>query len=281
MRFGSALLPDILDYGNPVAQHPLNEGLVSWWLQLPLNRGSSRLLDLTRRNHGTLTNGPTWQGARGRPGGWGAINQLAGNQYVLVSRTDLIFPSETDGTLAFWWRKVDTTGRTAVNAARVEEDFDASARVLVTTNYGGGFVIFDWGGWDEGSTRVSTSWSADTAWHHWCYTVGGGLGMRIYRDGVLVASNSATPFRTVDTRDFQIGNFIGSYGDLADHDDWRAYSLALSATEVAALYDESRAGYPRCLRRVRRAAWSAPAAPGGFQPAWAAGCNVLIQPGVF
>src|SRR5690349_4775681 len=54
--------PQLIDLGNPVADHPLNLGLVAWWLSLPNNSGGTRLFDITGHgNTGTLTAGPTWR----------------------------------------------------------------------------------------------------------------------------------------------------------------------------------------------------------------------------
>jgi hypothetical protein len=61
----------IIDTRNPIEwRHPLNRGLVSWWLPFGPWQGGGTLRDLARRNHGTLTNGPTW--AAGRDG-FGAV----------------------------------------------------------------------------------------------------------------------------------------------------------------------------------------------------------------
>jgi hypothetical protein len=60
--------------------HPLNRGLVADWTILPIPgwRGGLTLRDLVRGgrrpNDGTLTAGPTWGGAKGRPGGFGSLN---------------------------------------------------------------------------------------------------------------------------------------------------------------------------------------------------------------
>ena len=50
-----------IDLGNPVSDHPLNQGLASWWLPLSNNSGGSRLFDVKGRMTGTLTNVPVWQ----------------------------------------------------------------------------------------------------------------------------------------------------------------------------------------------------------------------------
>jgi hypothetical protein len=56
--------------------HPLNRGLVTWWLARPgLNYGGARWYDPIGLNHGTLANfgaGSGWSGTT-RPGGFGQL----------------------------------------------------------------------------------------------------------------------------------------------------------------------------------------------------------------
>jgi hypothetical protein len=55
--------------------HPLNDGLVTWWLTLPPTDGGLRWYDLLGLNHGTLANfgaGFGWRGTT-RPGGFGQL----------------------------------------------------------------------------------------------------------------------------------------------------------------------------------------------------------------
>ncbi len=83
--------------------HPLNTGLIGEWAIVPNSgwRGSLLLRDLVRGGHyphdGTLTNGPVWQGSRGRPGSYGSLSFDASNDFVdlgtgvLLSRNFSIF----------------------------------------------------------------------------------------------------------------------------------------------------------------------------------------------
>lgn len=48
-----------INWGSPVVPGGLNTGLVSWWLARPGISGNT-WYDLCGKNHGTLTNGPTW-----------------------------------------------------------------------------------------------------------------------------------------------------------------------------------------------------------------------------
>lgn len=258
-----------IDLGNPVADHPLNNGLVAWWLPLPNNQGGSRLFDLRGANPGTLVNGPTWAAD---PNGFGAVRCTGTTQRVVTAATSALFPSATTATVAVWHRKTDTTNRDSAGFG--SDSTVSSARCGAHLPFTDGNVYWDWGGTTAGSTRVSAAVTSDTRWHLWAFTVGGGLGMRIYRDGVLLASNAATPSRTAG------GNFVLNSGnssvspgpgDLAEFGAVWVYSRALSPGEVAALYDQGARGHPDTLRRWTRRAvlW----VPAGAIPSGSGTCS--------
>src|SRR3990167_9254519 len=72
-----------LYYGDLVNRScQLNSGLVSWLMAVPWYMSGPRFIDIFGKNHGTLTNGPTWQGAMGRPGGNGSLNFDGTDDYV-------------------------------------------------------------------------------------------------------------------------------------------------------------------------------------------------------
>lgn len=94
-------------YGDAVnRRHPLNRGIVGWWPGLPGMSGGPRLLDIDGRNHGTLTNGPTWV-----PGadGFGALSFDGSDDEVAFAAIPggERFPPNATGlytaALSFWW----------------------------------------------------------------------------------------------------------------------------------------------------------------------------------
>lgn len=246
--------------------HPLNQGLVSWWLALPSLPRGNRWHDLTRRNPGTLTNGPTWQGARGRPGGWGSLNLNGSTQYV--ETTAAVLPTAYPMSMSCWFR---TTNATAANRDSFFLGSTTTADQYCGFQIGADHkAVYTLHGslscWVTGGVALN-----DGAWHHLMGTSTDATTHSLYVDGKLV---SATVLGDGSSGTFPALNVASmgrlNYGGLGiqyfpgDVDDIRVYTRGLSA--AAALYAESLAGYPNALRRVRRAAWSVPAAPGGGVP---------------
>src|SRR5688500_4148301 len=87
--------------------HPLNRGLVGWWLPGFGGRTGQVLRDLSgNHTHGTLTNmaSDDWIPATGRPGGFGALNFDGSNDHVLNSSPSSLLNGMTGLTISFWWR---------------------------------------------------------------------------------------------------------------------------------------------------------------------------------
>src|SRR5262245_49045669 len=85
-------------------RHPLTRGLVSWRLALPNAVGyqTTNWRDLTKRIDGAFTGTPTWDGAEGRPGGYGCLRTTSANKILptAVNRWD----SLTGITSVGWFR---------------------------------------------------------------------------------------------------------------------------------------------------------------------------------
>lgn len=249
------MIGSYIDLGNPVADHPLNRTLTSWFLLLPPIAGGSRFFDLCRRFTGTLTGGPTWTASRNE---WSALACIAITHYVSAGSTDLMFPSQTDGSIVISNRKRDTTLRASSSFGTT---LASTKKINVHMPYSDGTVYFDWAGESSGSTRLSIAGlSFDTNQDHWVFTVGGGNGMKIYRKGVQVASNAATPSRTLDaTNVCDINRGLGASstpGDISDYLEVRTYASALQASDAWRLYEDWREGYKDTLRRFSRRVYS-------------------------
>lgn len=80
--------PDFIDLSNPIASHGLNDGLVSWWLAIPNQMGTTIWKDLCGRYDGILTNmdpGTDWL-VDNEDGRWGDVNtNLASSEYINFS----------------------------------------------------------------------------------------------------------------------------------------------------------------------------------------------------
>jgi hypothetical protein len=258
-----------IDLSDPVSDHPLNRGIVSWWLPLPHLKGSTTLFDLvkTGRNHGTLTNGPTWTAGRD---GFGALQFDGSNDYVDCGLAGN-FTTES-----FWI------------------EFHVNPASLPTTGTGGNPVFvykgaFNVGGWyvqcqqnsttrdlvfvtNQSGANQQTKSVANVltvgADHHVVVTRDGAAA-KIYVNGSEVsyaASASHTNPASVATS-MVIGRYLASAANF--HVTGRMDFVRIganrvpSASEVAALYDQFRRSYPDTLRRYSTARWFVGSAPGG------------------
>src|SRR5688500_11296274 len=95
--------------------HPLNRGLVAWFLTLPGLSGGLKwhnLMDLSNGPHGTLTSmdPPTdWVSAKARPGGFGALDFDGSNDDVRF--TFPIAIANVPITASAWVYPTNLTGR--------------------------------------------------------------------------------------------------------------------------------------------------------------------------
>jgi hypothetical protein len=242
-----------IDYGQPVARgHPLNRGLVSWWLAVPWYMSGPRFIDLAGRSHGTLTNGTTWQGARGRPGGWGALTFDGTNDHVAVpdrAETGLF-------TVSAWARSTSTSGTRGV--------FTRSEAVAFTQNWmlfqrdaTGLFWSFQTSDGSSNEAR-STIATTDGVWRQLVGVYSGSGALTLYVDGKLAASNSGSSPGMNGFSVTSIGSYASGSSDFwqGDIDDVKLWSgRALSSDDVAQLYRLSVRGYPGVLNRISRVAY--------------------------
>lgn len=261
----------------------LARGLVSWWMIYP-NRffGGSSLRDLVGTNSGTLTNGPTWTDG---PNGFGAIS-LASGGTALVNAGSRVTQS-TNRTLSMWVRPnaANTTNRSLFEIA----DSSATVEHCYLTFGGTGTNRLAWGFQNTIGGYRTLEWTTGWAAKTWHYVVGtyDGANLTLYSDGVQVAQQAETSTPNTGSLTTCIGNvqFLSSNRPLdGSLTDVRWFTRALPAPEVAALYDQSRRGYPNLLRRrnvVRGGFTAAPSAPGVFNAAWAQQSNILIGGGTY
>lgn len=245
-----------IDLGNPVAKHPLNEGLAAWWLPLPNNQGGGTLFDLLGRYNGTLTNGPTW--AEG-PNGFGALTFDGTNDYVSAAVPTGLHGSVT-GTISAWVRgdAANDTGAPLHCSSDLTDQYYAY--------FGDGKVYLSLlrSNRASGITPVVTL----TTWHMLTVTTDGAT-WSLYQNGVLAGSQtaqatvSATAMRL--GRDESVQYWGGRVADV------RVYTRCLPAAEVLSLYDQSLRGHPDTLRRrPKRSYGLTQAAPAGGRPPRAA-----------
>jgi hypothetical protein len=247
--------------------------LVSEWACLPGGQWGRGTLwrDLSRQslNDGTLTNGPTWVGARGRPGGYGAISFDGSNDSVNVgSSTSVNVVGEC--TCVCWLKSV-------ANNATVRLIWNGTFGS--TKNYS-----FDLG---RTTARVSALWAgtvvgtsntnlSNGTWYHVAMVRSGSTGswtVTFYINGKSDGGGTTATNPTGTSFTSIIGNTDvtdGSYSGVLDG--MQVYSKALSANEVLALYQESLAGNPSRWRWLGKRSYFFPVAA-------ATGTGPLIGPG--
>lgn len=251
---------------------PLNRGLRSWWLALPGQSRGVKFRDLCLRNHGTLVNGPAWIGARGRTGGWGALDFPGSGD----SRVETSLNFTLTSSVAFW-----LYARTVANFdAPLIENNDVSGNFHGFLLSSGQIQV--WNNIDSAGVLVANI-SANT-WYRVLLTRAGNSitnGLSLYLNGKL-SGRVNTGAWTVPASGIWLGNQEGITTRELDGllDGVKVWNRALSASEASADSQDALLGYPATLNWLPRRRTSAQQAAGGFQSAWAYRSNVLIYPGV-
>jgi hypothetical protein len=234
-----------LDWLCPINwMNPLTVGLISKWLAIPGVMGSSKFIDLcnpSTGNHGTLTNGPTWQGATGRQGGFGSLS-MEGTAHVAMGSVAI----GATFSIAIWLRW------TAWQSATAVYEFGNRPQMLLFRN--GADSRLTALSLDDAAYQVATTNAVDDgAWHHIVVTWENSVAMNVYQNGILASSDTSvnsmvaetvSPTFGTDTPGSANNNWNGQLDDIL------IYNRALSASEILALYNESRQGNPNMLNWI-------------------------------
>lgn len=263
-----------LNYLSPNMSHPLNKGLVAWWLVSPMNFGGFTLRDIVRNHHGTLTNmaSSAWRGSN-RPGGHGALDINAGTEHVTMAGMPTITTNRL--TISAWINPdVLTRGDIITRWNNGGTSGDQFNLLYGLTSGKPQFFISDGIGTDNsgvGSTVMSTG-----TWNHIVGTWDG-TNIRVYLNGLEESSGtSVKSLSTASPPDTLIGNSIVPDGPLnAKWNDGRVYERALSANELSALYTESLYGNTNTLNWISHRALVVPAAAGTRNPLVMGSTNLL------
>lgn len=270
-----------LNLADPIDwNHSLNWGLVGCWMNIPNSgfRGGSKAKDMVRGvrvpNDGTLTNGPTWNGSRGRFGGFGAWNFDGTDDLILVpNRSVLSGMSEFTLTAWVYWRSDGSSAAPRIASKGVTDPWDIYTGARAVSFYTNGNFL------DSGSNFV-----ANNGWSHVActFSVVGNL-KAIYINGVSVGSTTAPAALNSNSDDLRIGNLATRTDRAWDGylDDIRIYSgRSLAATDVRALFRESTRGYPNMMNWEPARTHFGPfvaAAGNNFNASWARP-NVYLPP---
>lgn len=236
---------------------PFTRGLLAWYPSLPVSAGGMIVRDAGGRYHGTLTNGPKWDG-RVRPGGLGPCPNYvsASSQYTDLSALDTALDGLPAFTMAFWTLRVSGGTNTVW---RGRGNGEARTGVLwINTNTIYPTVEA------AGTSGFGTVLDARTGWVHVAMTFDGSLAatsrVTLYLQGepITLGATGTWPTTVPTSTGMAIGRYgaSGSYATFQDGptDDVAFWSRALTAAEVAQWYRSSLLGHPAMLRRYSRRA---------------------------
>ena len=126
-------------------------------------------------------------------GGASEFVQAAANSSTLLS---------LDQATIIWHGRSRTAG---ANGEFGLTDNSVTTRCGAHVPFTDGTVYWDFGGASTGATRLTASGLSFSALDVWAFTTGP-RGMEIWQNGILRASNSATPTRTASTAQFGLGH---------------------------------------------------------------------------
>jgi hypothetical protein len=244
------MLGRYIDLGNPVSDHPLNAGLVEWWLPLPNNQGGSRLFGLRNRHHGTITDA-TWGTG---PNGFAALKfDGTGDRVEVAHHAGLVGMAKL--SVSCW---VYPTSTPSADDEFVKKDSCyllryAASGALQGAVWTGGLNI-----WQSAAGVIP-----DNTWT-WVGLRYDGAEGTTWVNGRQDGSSSFTGAVATAANALGIGASPGGGEDFPGLiTDVRVQA---DAVDMAAIYDQSRRGYPDLLRRYPSRAYlfaPAAAAPGG------------------
>lgn len=226
--------------------HPLNQGLVGWWL---MNEGGGlKAYDLSGKgNHGTLTNGPTWTTGKRGP----AISFDGTNNYINLGTA--VGPAAGSFSVSFWERGDFPFGKRFTPFISNRLSSSPHSGFVITQDYSAptGYLRFQL---NDASAPHDFNFGTinvlDNKWHHIVLSVNRSSNRAsIFVDSRVDIADldiSAVSGTIASTNPVEIGHDFYSdvYGAdyfLGSIDDVRIYNRALSAGEIQSLYSDSLA----------------------------------------
>lgn len=247
-------IPNTVDLLDPADRlHPLNAGKVAWYLGLDGSAAGPTARDLMGANTGTLVGGASW-GPATRPGASAEIRLDGATGYVECGASpafDLV------GEIAVAaWARIDSS--TINGMILVSKDGSTGGRSYTLDASEGVFRFYIGGG--AAGIVYGTTTLVLGRWYHVVGTRDAAGTVSVYLDGVADAvpvSGTSVPISTVGLR-LGARPYVSFEGYLDGAlDDCLVMGRCPSPSEVAALYDLSRRGYPDGLSRLALAPSSA------------------------
>lgn len=213
------------------SNHSLAKGLLDLWL---FDQRAGQTRSLVRNKEVTHTGSVVPTSGSNYRNGAGAFRQTNGgvkltstSDKITLVQSDQLLPLNTV-TVVIGSRKTDTTNR--ASCAFQVDSSTSTTRLSAHLPYSDGTVYFDFGGFSNGSSRVTASgltFGSDL----WVFTTGP-RGMEIWQNGILRASNSANPTRATTTANWLLGTGALGGADLAEYDYLGLWNRQLSPTEI-------------------------------------------------
>lgn len=229
--------------------HPLNAGLVAWWMPIWGTSGGSTLVDLCGQHAAALVSmDPVtdWV-ANTVVHAFSALNFDGSDDYAVFNP----LPPLSTFTIAAWVRL--TAGQAFGGIVNSRQSGRAGFQF---THDGSSTTAFQphlcvWSGSAESSnTRIASSYTYPMAVPRLFVWTWNGSASAFYDNGVSIATEAGNTTWT-PTHGSSLGEGWTDRNTGGDYHDIRVLNRAWSASEVRAYYDESRHGYPGTLNRIR------------------------------
>jgi len=187
-------------------------------------------------------------GNDGTPTGTSVANGVYGKGRVFNGTSDYInmplsgLASSTSTITVDFCAKIDSSSNdTCVIGTSTD---DASNRFNIHLPWGSSTIYWDFGNISSGG-RLSTSFNSSwyEQWAHWAFVSESGVGQKIYRNGVLLASDSNVSTFTKGTKTFNIAYLVGNAYWAGEIDEFRLSSTARSLDEIYETYRAGREEY--------------------------------------
>jgi hypothetical protein len=260
-----------LNLGSPVeTAHPLNLGLLLWFLPLPNNQGGLTVFDLMGRHTATLTGGSLWGASpvagRLAPDLDGVDNYLSvpvatGSALDALSTGSAVFhlrytsSSQVASAYGFGtvWGRTDAATYNNFNTGLFEAANPAASRLFFAPYTFNSEAVVSASNFGLNQDRVlGLTWTSGA--------------QAMYFDGVSEGTGTQAGSMAADSSALTLGGWVGGGQGYFGGRFYsaRLYDRVLSAADMAALYQEIVTDYPRTLRRWSRRRWlDVPAAAGG------------------
>lgn len=252
----------LVDMVQPVNKlHPLNRGLVSWWIGLPGAQGSSRLMDVVspgpNGNHGTLTNMHPETDWVSDDRGWNALDFSGGDDYIDVPSTKGIVFGRAARTVIVVFKQ--RTRPANQNSAFFHHEVASGDPWVV--QIANDSLIFLFSSGNNNITLTGDEIPSLGSWHDLAFTFDGGSAWKYYLDDFYLESGGVTKsgtfgntINTAAPTGINIGRRSG--GAPLPHEidgqirEVRYYDRLLSSNEVRWYFQLRRQGYPGLLNRI-------------------------------